>query len=146
MKKFFMMLCSLFIALTVTKADGRVTHDVSLLPTAAREFIRQQFPKTTISYLSIDKNLLGTSGYDVRLDDGTEIDFDNKGEWVEIDCEPQAVPHSAIPVKVKEYIQKHYPKNLVTKIKHSRKGYELELNNDLEIDFDQQGNFIRMDD
>ncbi|MBQ8594064.1 MAG: PepSY-like domain-containing protein [Bacteroidaceae bacterium] len=146
MRKILTAIFSLFLLVTGVSANDRVTHDVNQLPAAARQFITTHFPKAPVSYLSIDRKLFGVEGYDVRLIDGTEIDFNNKGEWKEIDAEHKVIPAAIIPENIKKYINQYYPQNKVTKIKHTKRGYELHLNNDLEVDFDQRGNFLRLDD
>ena len=40
----------------------------------------------------------------------------------------------------------NYGDQKVTKIKHNRRGYELKLSNGLEVEFDNMGNFLRLDD
>lgn len=57
------------------------------LPQTARSFLNTYFKG--IDVISVIKE---SDGYDVRLVDGTEIDFRNNGEWKKVDCESRAVP------------------------------------------------------
>ena len=127
-------------------ARDRVSRDVNLLPTEARELIKNHFAEASISYLKVDKNLFRVEGYDVRLTDGTELDFNSKGQWTEIEAEKNAVPASLIPDVIKKYMKQNYNGQRVKKIKHNRRGYELKLSNGLEVEFDNMGNFLRLDD
>ena len=127
-------------------ARDRVSRDVNLLPTEARELIKNHFAEASISYLKVDKNLFRVEGYDVRLTDGTELDFNSKGQWTEIEAEKNAVPASLIPDVIKKYMKQNYNGQHVKKIKHNRRGYELKLSNGLEVEFDNMGNFLRLDD
>ena len=127
-------------------ARDRVSRDVNLLPTEARELIKNHFAEASISYLKVDKNLFRVEGYDVRLTDGTELDFNSKGQWTEIEAEKNAVPASLIPDVIKKYMKQNYNGQRVKKIKHNRRGYELKLSNGLEVEFDNMGHFLRLDD
>lgn len=49
------------------------------------------------------------------LTDRTEIDFDKKGNWLEVDCKKSAVPEALIPVPVKEYVKANFPREIITK-------------------------------
>ena len=73
------------------------------LPETARTFIRQNFPHTTI--LSAEKEKEdGVKQYNVRLVDGTEIEFDAKGNWKSIECEFSVLPEAALLPTISEYI------------------------------------------
>ena len=146
MKKFIAMICSLLFVFQVMDAQDEVTQDVKKLPVTAREFIKKQFPETSISYFKIDKDLFSAPKYDVKLADGMEIEFDSQGEWTEIDCKPRAVPSSLIPNTIMQYMKQQYANHHIVKIERDRKGYELTLDNGLEVEFDQYGGFIKLND
>ncbi|MBQ8361731.1 MAG: PepSY-like domain-containing protein [Bacteroidaceae bacterium] len=144
MKRLMLMMVLVLSVMMMASARGRVTRDTSVLPAEAREFIKTQFPSTSISYLKVDKGMFNGNSYEVRLADGTELDFNSKGEWTEIDCEPRAVPSTVIPETISQYMKQHYARQRIVKIERSRKGYELKLENDLEVDFDTYGNFLHL--
>lgn len=146
MKRLVSLVSIMLLVVSVACARDRVTQDVSLLPAEARDMIKTYFPKAMISYLKVDKSLFRTEGYDVRLSDGTELEFNTKGQWQEVESHPQAVPANLIPVSIKKYIDRYYGDYKVKKIKHDRRGYELKLSNGLEVEFDNMGNFLRLDD
>ena len=80
--------------------------------------------------------------YDVLLTNATEIDFDNRGNWIEVDCKKAAVPATIVPDFVKEYMKANgYHSEFVTQIERDRKGYEVELNTDLSLKFTKDGKF-----
>lgn len=127
-------------------ARDHVTRNETQLPAEAREMIKNYFPDASISYLKVDKNMFRTAGYEVRLSDGTELEFNPKGNWTEVSGKRHAIPQSLIPDVIKDYMKKNYANQHIMKIKHNRKGYELKLNNDLEVEFDNMGRFLRLDD
>jgi len=146
MKKLLGLIVCMLLTVSAMYARDRVSRDVNLLPTEARELIKSHFAEASISYLKVDKNLFRVEGYDVRLTDGTELDFNSKGQWTEIEAEKNAVPASLIPDVIKKYMKQNYNGQRVKKIKHNRRGYELKLSNGLEVEFDNMGNFLRLDD
>lgn len=148
MKKIIAMICSLFLSFQLIYAQRDVvTRDVNKLPAAAREFVKTQFPNSQISYLKVDKSLFSSTSYDVKLSNGVDLEFDNNGEWIEIDCENlRSIPMSVLPDSIRNYMKKEYPKHRVVKVERKHKGYELTLENDLEVDFDKYGNFLKLSD
>ncbi len=146
MKKLFVAMWAILLTVSVVCARDRVSRDITLLPTEARELIENHFAKTDISYLKVDKNVFRIEGYDVRLSDGTELEFNSKGQWTEIETWRNDVPASLIPDVIKKYMKQNYNGQHVKKIKHNRRGYELKLANGLEVEFDNMGNFLRLDD
>ena len=83
--------------------------------------------------------------YDVLLTDRTELEFDSKGNWTEIDCQKRAVPSELIPASVKQYVETNFPREIITKIER-KGGIEVELSNDFSLKFNKKGKFISMDD
>lgn len=146
MKKLLAMMCCMLLMVSVACARDKVTRDVNQLPTEARALIKDHFPDASISYLKIDKNMFRIEGYDVRLSDGTELEFNTKGQWTDIERKNGAIPSTIIPDVIKTYMKQNYSGQRVKEIKHNRRGYELKLANGLEVDFDNMGNFLKLDD
>ena len=96
---------------------------------------------TSVSYTHLD-----VYKRQVLLTDRTEIDFDKKGNWLEVDCKKSAVPEALIPVPVKEYVKANFPREIITKIERGRTGVEIELGNDYSLKFNKKGKFVSMDD
>ena len=55
------------------------------LPDAAKEMLDEYFPKAKVSMIKVDKHLLKKTDYDVKLTNGTKIEFSNKGKWASVD-------------------------------------------------------------
>ena len=49
------------------------------LPDAAKEMLDEHFPKAKVSMIKVDRHLLKKTDYDVKLTNGTKIEFSNKG-------------------------------------------------------------------
>ncbi len=76
---------ALFIAVILPAgARDNYTHDASVLPDLAKTIIENNF-KADISIIKIDTDFGIVSEYEVILTDGTEISFDPKGNWDNIE-------------------------------------------------------------
>lgn len=147
MKKLFFLFVMMVGLSVQAMAKDVITRDVNQLPQAARTTIQKHFAKAKLSYIKIDKDFLEAATYEAIFEDGTQIEFNSKGEWTEVDSKLNPVPDALIPATVKTYLKKNFPNIAVEKIERHRKGgYEVELKNDLSVEFDAQGNFLRLDD
>ena len=115
------------------------------LPAAAKTFVKQYFKNRTVSLAKKDVDL-GSTSFDVVLNSGTKIEFNAKGEWKEVDCAPAAVPAALIPAAIAKYVKANYANLKIVKIERDAAGYDIELSNDVDLKFDKQGNFVRIDD
>ena len=135
-----------FLISELALAGDIITKDQSKLPAEARNFISEHFSGKDVSHIKIDDGLFESTSYEVVFSDGTNVEFDDKGLWKEIDCEHSAVPMAAIPQKIRDYVQANFPEQRITHIERERRGFEVELLNDLTLEFDQNGTFKRLDD
>lgn len=114
------------------------------LPQNAQSFILQYFPDADITRVEMDRDHEG--GYDVYMSDGAKVEFNGAGEWTDVRAANGGeVPAAIIPQPIQEYLATHYPDTLVKEISLDARGYEVELNVGLDLDFDPQGNFISID-
>ena len=140
---FAALVCMLMQSLS-SFADDRVIP-TQQLPAAAQTFVQNTFPGKGIAYATIDRDF-GKTTYDVRLNDGTEVDFDSKGTWDKVDCGFSAVPAQLVPAAIANYVKANYAGATIVKIDKERHGYDIELSNDLELKFNKQGQLIGIDD
>lgn len=116
------------------------------VPEAIRTFISKSFSSATIAKVDRDNKAYGVE-YDVTLSNGIEIDFDTNNKWESIDCKHAkiAVPSQLIPKAIRQYLAKNYPNESVIEIDRERYGYDVKLSNRLELEFNSQGKFLRID-
>lgn len=149
MKKIIMTLLLVLLGAMASYAflDSYVI-DRDKLPADAQQFLKDYFPKARISLIKIDRHLLKKPDYEVRLTNGTTIEFKNSGQWKEVDCKDKAVPDGIVPKRIKQYVTKNYPDVKITKIEKKSGGYEIELGDNIELKFDLLGTFksVKMDD
>ena len=115
------------------------------LPEAINTFLQKTFPGAAVSYVELD-NEYGGVNYDVKLNDGTEIDFDANNQWDKVDCHVKAVPASLVPAAIAQYVKANYQGLPITKIDKEPYGYEIELSNGLDIKFNPSGQMMGIDD
>ncbi len=145
MKKIFAFLAFASVALfglqSCDKDDQAV--DPNKLPTTAQTFINTHFADATVSSVVKEYDDL-TYHYEVYLSDGTHLEFKKNGEWKSVENRTSGVPKSVIPTKILDYIATNYSDCFVIDIERDRQ-YDVELNNDLDLDFNLDGDFIRID-
>ena len=116
----------------------------SALPANAQTFLKTHFSAQEPSYILEDKELVSKE-YTVQFVNKTEIEFDGKGNWKEIDGKNSAIPTTIIPKKITSYVKANFAKNKITKIERGTFGYEIKLNNNLELKFNSKGDFKKID-
>lgn len=116
------------------------------LPKTAQTFVNSHFNKQPVSLVTSEKETLSPIEYKVVLQNGTEIEFDQKGNWTEVDGNKTAIPEKIIPAAILAHVKKSFPNNGITQISKERRGYDVELSNGLDLDFDLQGKFLKIDD
>ena len=123
------------ISAAASARDG-YTRDLSVLPTAARTVISDNF-KAKISVIKVEKSFGRVSEYEVILTDGTEITFDKSGNWENIEVRSDAaVPSKFVPEKVAKYVKDNQHGQKIVSIEREKHGY----------DIDHDGTFLRYDD
>lgn len=146
MKKFFAILALVLFAVVPMMARDRVTTDVKALPAAAQELITKYYGKVGVNHIKIDSNMLGKKDYDVVLNNGTELEFNDEGSLKEIDCGRNAVPNALVLKPILDYISKNFNGKKIVSMDIKSNKYEIELSNGLDLEFDRAGNFLRIDD
>lgn len=118
------------------------------LPGTAQDFINQHFSEVTVNEVKEYSNwqIWEDEKYEVRLSNGIELDFDENGNIIEIDTQNnEAIPMSALPAQVSSYLQTNHADAQVIGWERSDNEQEVELNNGVEVEFDAEGNFRRLD-
>lgn len=143
MKKLLFLFISMF-ALTAY-ADNDKPIKVAEMPKEAQQFINAHFANRQVAMAKVEESFMDRS-YEVIFTNGDKVEFDKRGRWEEVDCEYSEVPAAILPVAIQTYLTKNYPNVKVLKVELTdRKGYEVELSNDFELDFDKKFNLIDID-
>jgi hypothetical protein len=116
------------------------------VPKEIQRFVTVNFPSSKIVKVETDRKYNGIE-HEIRLDNGAKIDFDTNNTWESIDCKKASVsvPVKVLPQNIAKYIANSYPSQTIIEIDKDTYGYELKLDNRLELIFDKNGTFIRID-
>lgn len=131
----------LLIAAPVSAQETPIQN--SELPAQAQVFVKKHF-KAPIHHAIKDIEQKKIS-YDVTLEDGTEIEFDEAGRWKEVSGKNKAIPTSFIQKQILDYVKGKYPKETINKIELSTYEYEVGLSNGMDLVFDVSGAFVKVD-
>lgn len=142
MKK-FLSIAMLTIGVLVFAQDQPIRFNQ--LPTNGQKFINAYFGAKKVNAVILDDDYFKKE-YEVILTNGTKIEFDGSGNWKEIDGKRNAIPTGFVPKAITNYVKKSFPNTAIKKIEKKRFGYEVELINGLDLEFDSKGNFKRIDD
>ncbi|MBE6314474.1 MAG: hypothetical protein E7079_05945 [Bacteroidales bacterium] len=144
MRQIFSFLMVVVLCVCSACADDFTTTDVSSLPAKAQQCLK--YFDSPVAYIEVDNDGVFGKTYDVKLKDGSEIDFDKKGEWKSIDTNHKPVPAAFVHKSIGDYVKKNYPDTFISKIERDSIGYDVELSNHMDLKFDTNGNFVRFDD
>ena len=111
------------------------------LPEEAQQMLEKYFPKAKIGMIKIARHLLKKTDYDVRLVNGTTIEFNNSGKWTSVDCKSREVPEGLVTKTIRNYIQKNYADVKIVKVKKKSSGYEIGLSDGVDLKFNLLGQF-----
>ena len=145
MKKIVFLFISLFAMNFVALAGNDKPIQVSEMQKAAQLFIKNHFADLSVAMAKVETDFLDKN-YDVVFTNGNKVEFDKKGNWTNVDCEHTQVPVAILPEAIRQYVAKNYPDAKVLKIEVTdRKGYDVELSNGFELEFDKRMNVIDVD-
>jgi len=133
-----------FALSTGLTANAQTAKKQVELPAIAQTFITNNFKGQSIQTLSMDKDMRSTE-YDVILTNGISFEFDESGNWEEIDGNKTALPTSVLPGNIADYVAKNYVGKNVLKIEKNKRKYEVELSDGTELEFDTSGKFMKID-
>ncbi len=144
MKKIFVLLTTLTMALTAC-ADRLQMIQYSELPATAQSFIQKYYNVSDISYVEREKDGLHNE-YTVYLKNATKIEFNHAGNLESIDSRNTPIPEGIVPPLIVNYVALHHPDQFIVDYTIEYRHLKIELNNSLELIFDINGNFLRIDD
>lgn len=148
MKKFTIFLTSLLVALSILPASAGNDRIISVgeLPARARQFIDTHFKGMEVSYVRVEEEWFDKE-YKVLFVNGAKAEFVKNGDWKEVDCRYQGeVPAELVPVGIADYLRQNFREQRVVGIEQDRHGYDVRLDNGLDLEFDRQGRLVDIDD
>lgn len=125
--------------------DDEQPINQSELPAKAQKFISEHYANNSVTHSTIDREIASTE-YEVVLDNGTKIEFNESGEWRSVDCYGDAVPEAIVPNKIRAYVDANYGTCTINELKRERYGWEVGLSNGLDLEFDSTYRLMEIDD
>jgi len=139
--KFFLVMLVCLVASGTALADDKPIP-VEQLPDAAKTFVANNFKGKKILYAEKDWD-----SFECRLNDGTKVEFNRKGEWDNVECNAMnEVPAAIVPEAIKKYVTTNFEGCKIKKIDKERYGFEIELSNDVDLKFNKEGGLVGIDD
>lgn len=145
MKKLFLLLVVSIVGMAPMLADNDKMITREELPKEAQMFLTQHFEGIEVLYAKADRDMGVVTSYDVVLEGDVKIEFNRSGDWTSVDCEKGQVPNGVLPRGVLDYVTKRFAEAYVVEIEKGLRGYEVKLSNDIDLEFDKNGEFLRVD-
>ena len=126
-----------FLAKDDDNNDG-IIIEYNQLPAPARLFLTTHFSGQTASRVEKEKD-----GYEVKFANKIEVDFDLAGNWREVDVNKNQMPQTImalLPQKILDYISLNHSSKKVESVENKVSTYRVELNGDVNLVFDKEGN------
>jgi len=146
-KTLFIFSAALLLMAVACGASSRDSEEVisfDQLPSPARTFIETNFSGSQPSVIIKDVDGRKVE-YEVKFSDGREVDFNKEGEWKDVDCERQEVPSAIVPAQIASEAAAKFPDAKIVKIKKEKTHWEIELSNDVEIEFNPDYSVRKVD-
>lgn len=141
MKNLITMAIAILFSVNVNAQDKVIGE--SQLPDAAKTYLKKHFSDAPVMQVTLDKDFFSKS-YEVILRDNIKIEFDSDGKVKEIDGNAK-LPNSVIPANILAYVQKNYPQNHITDWELESRKQQVSLDNGMDLEFNLQGQFLRID-
>ena len=140
MKKYFFLMVVMLTMSFSAKADHDQVITFSQLPEAAQTLLKQYFADKVPLIVTMDWD-----DYTIVYESGEKVEFDKQGNWKEISCKMSCVPAELIPEQIKAHINTTFPGAIILKLDHNLRGYEVKLNNGLEVEYNPSFQVVDID-
>ncbi|WP_164108606.1 MULTISPECIES: PepSY-like domain-containing protein [Sphingobacterium] len=142
--KLSLLLAVAFIAVSCEKEE---LIDVNNLPAVANTFLNDHFKDVKVLSVTREKETLSGTEYQVLLNNGVEVKFDKNGNWTEVEARENmtSIPTSFVLKPIVDYVKDNYDNAGINGIDKEKYGFDVELTNGLDLVFDTDGKFVRID-
>lgn len=113
------------------------------VPSEISNYISTHFPDNPIIQSIKETDGLELT-YDITLEGGFFLEFNRKKEVIDIEGLSK-LPDSVIPAKLLEYMPSNYPDNFIIGWELDDRNQQIKLENRLELEFNMNGIFLRID-
>ena len=142
-KNILTLVMAIFLSVTAFAQNSMTKFEQ--LPATAQEFVKTYFGDYKIQYVFCDKEFADVD-YKIRFEDGTEIEFNAKGEWTDVSGKQNCIPTGFILTEVTDYVNTVHQDACITDVEKEYNRITVELSNKLELEFNSKGKLISYDD
>lgn len=142
MKK--VLLAGLFAGLFLMSCDKEKIVKADDLPAKASSYLSTHYSAVPVSQVVKERDDLKTSWY-VYLNNGSKLEFDGDGDIKEIEGTTK-IPDTVFPVLILNYVQTNYPAAFIKGWDWENTTQDVKLSTGITLEFDHNGNFLRIDD
>ena len=142
-KNILTLVLAIFLSVNGFAQNGMTT--LGQRPVKAQEFVKTYFSNYTIQYIFSDREFADID-YKIRFEDGTEIEFNAKGDWTDVSGKKKCIPTAFILTEITNYVETYHKDLCITDIEREFNRITIELSNNLEIEFNSKGKLISYDD
>ncbi len=136
------LILSVLLFSGLVKAQDKILSQQEI-PAEIKNYVQKHFPQSKIITAKEDKDLLSLD-YEIILDNKVQLDFNNKKQITSIEGVTE-LPNSVIPKEILTFVEKNYPGQSIVKWELEGNKQQVELDNDLELEFSSTGKFLRID-
>lgn len=144
MKKSFLIivLAAGMFALSGCEKETRINSND--LPSEIKTYVSTHFSENKILQGIEEKENFELT-YEVWLEGNITLDFNRKKEITDIES-ATPLPESVIPKRIRVYVATSYPDHFITSWELDDKNQQVGLDNHVELEFDMNGKFLRIED
>ena len=137
------IIATLGLLLFATSCDEEKDLSENEIPNEITTYVTTHFPSNNIIRVTEDKD--GTrKSYDVVLSGNIKLEFNRQREITDIDSSSR-LPDSVIPQAIRDYVLENYTDNFITDWELEDNHQQVGLNNDIDLEFTMDCEFIRVD-
>jgi hypothetical protein len=140
MKRLFLLALVPFLLISCEKEEILPLTDI---PSEISNYVSTHFPENPIIQAIKDTDGFELT-YDITLEGGLFLEFNRKKEVIDIEGLTK-LPDSVIPAKLLEYATTNYPDNYIIGWELDDRNQQIKLENGLELEFNMNGDFLRID-
>jgi len=131
------------LSISACDKDQDVVLSEADIPTAILDYVSSFFVDHSILRVEMETEKASLS-YDVDLSDGVDLEFNEALEIVSIESVSQ-LPDTVIPQPIHQYVDSLYADEYIREWDLENNYQQVGLSNDLELEFDLDGEFVRVD-
>lgn len=122
--------------------EVETTVTINDLPVQARDFLNKFYNGVKVAKIEKD-NDKGIVVFEVELENGHEIVFNEEGVWQQVDAPSgESIPSGIAPQAIVDYLNLNYQGYGINEINLTGYGYKVELVTELDLMFNELGQFI----